>query len=240
MRVDLAATYRLVALHGWDDMVFTHISARVPTSVSGQEHHFLINPYGLLFEEITASSLVKIDMDGNKLQDSEYPVNPAGFTIHSALHMSRPDVGCVIHLHTIDGVAVSAQAEGLLPLDQHAMMLIGDLAYHDYEGIALDLDERERLVADMGERNFMILRNHGTLAVGRTCADAFLRIYYMERACAMQTRALAGGVPINIPNQGVPEKTAGQGAFGFDGYMGALAWPALLRKVERSDPSFRT
>jgi ribulose-5-phosphate 4-epimerase/fuculose-1-phosphate aldolase len=240
VRVDLAATYRLVALHGWDDMVFTHISARVPTSVSGQEHHFLINPYGLLFEEITASSLVKIDMDGNKLQDSEYPVNPAGFTIHSALHMSRPDVGCVIHLHTIDGVAVSAQAEGLLPLDQHAMMLIGDLAYHDYEGIALDLDERERLVADMGERNFMILRNHGTLAVGRTCADAFLRIYYMERACAMQTRALAGGVPINIPNQGVPEKTAGQGAFGFDGYMGALAWPALLRKVERSDPSFRT
>jgi ribulose-5-phosphate 4-epimerase/fuculose-1-phosphate aldolase len=234
-RVDLAATYRLVALHGWDDMVFTHISARVP----GPEHHFLINPYGLLFEEITASSLVKIDMDGNKLQDSEYPVNPAGFTIHSALHMSRPDVGCVIHLHTTDGVAVSAQEQGLLPLDQHAMMLTGDLAYHDYEGIAFDLDERERLIADMGGKNFMLLRNHGTLAVGRNCADAFLRIYYLERACAMQTKALAGGMKLNIPNQGVPEKTAGQGAFGFDGYMGALAWPALLRKVERSDPGFR-
>jgi ribulose-5-phosphate 4-epimerase/fuculose-1-phosphate aldolase len=239
-RVDLAATYRLVALHGWDDMVFTHISARVPTSVPGPEHHFLINPYGLLFEEITASSLVKIDMDGNKLQDSEYPVNPAGFTIHSALHMSRPDVGCVIHLHTTDGVAVSAQEQGLLPLDQHAMMLTGDLAYHDYEGIAFDLDERERLIADMGRKNFMLLRNHGTLAVGRNCADAFLRIYYLERACAMQTKALAGGMKLNIPNQGVPEKTAGQGAFGFDSYMGALAWPALLRKVERSDPGFRT
>jgi ribulose-5-phosphate 4-epimerase/fuculose-1-phosphate aldolase len=235
-RVDLAATYRLVALYGWDDMVFTHISARVP----GPEHHFLINPYGLLFDEITASSLVKIDMDGNKLQDSEYPVNPAGFTIHSALHMSRPDVGCVIHLHTTDGVAVSAQAQGLLPLDQHAMMLTSDLAYHDYEGIAFDLDERERLIADMGEKNFLLLRNHGTLAVGRNCADAFLRIYYLERACAMQTRTLAGGAKINTPNQGVPEKTASQGAFGFDGYMGALAWPALLRKVERSDPRFKT
>ena len=236
VRVDLAATYRLVALHGWDDMIFTHISARV----QGPEHHFLINPYGLLFEEITASSLVKIDMAGNKLQDSEYPVNPAGFTIHSALHMSRPDVGCVIHLHTTDGVAVSAQEQGLLPLDQHAMMLTSDLAYHDYEGIAFDLDERERLIADMGGKNFMLLRNHGTLAVGRNCADAFLRIYYLERACAMQTKALAGGMKLNIPNQGVPEKTAGQGAFGFDGYMGALAWPALLRKVDRSDPGFRT
>jgi ribulose-5-phosphate 4-epimerase/fuculose-1-phosphate aldolase len=233
-RIDLAATYRLVAMHGWDDLVFTHISARVP----GPEHHFLINPYGLLFEEITASSLVKIDMDGNKLQESEFPVNPAGFVIHSALHMSRPEIGCVIHLHTTDGVAVSAQASGLLPLDQHAMMLIRDLAYHDYEGIALDVDERDRLVADLGEKNFLLLRNHGTLAAGRNCADAFLRIYYLERACAMQTRALAGGVKLNLPNQGVPEKTATQGAFGFDGYMGALAWPALLRKVARADPGF--
>jgi ribulose-5-phosphate 4-epimerase/fuculose-1-phosphate aldolase len=233
-RVDLAATYRLVAMHGWDDMVFTHISARVP----GPEHHFLINPYGLLFDEITASSLVKIDMDGNKLQDSEFPVNPAGFVIHSALHMNRPEIGCVIHLHTTDGVAVSAQANGLLPLDQHAMMLIQDLAYHDYEGIALDTEERDRLVADMGEKNFMLLRNHGTLTAGKNCADAFLRIYYLERACAMQTRALAGGVKLNFANQGVPEKTAMQGAFGFDGYMGALAWPALLRKVARADPSF--
>jgi ribulose-5-phosphate 4-epimerase/fuculose-1-phosphate aldolase len=234
VRVDLAATYRLVAMHGWDDMVFTHISARVP----GPEHHFLINPYGLLFDEITASSLVKIDMDGNKVQESEFPVNLAGFVIHSALHMNRPEIGCVIHLHTTDGVAVAAQAKGLLPLDQHAMMLIQDLAYHDYEGIALDVDERDRLVADMGERNFMLLRNHGTLAAGKNCADAFLRIYYLERACAMQIRALAGGGTLNFPNQGVPEKTAMQGSFAFDCYMGALAWPALLRKVARADPSF--
>jgi ribulose-5-phosphate 4-epimerase/fuculose-1-phosphate aldolase len=235
VRVDLAATYRLVAMQGWDDMIFTHISARVP----GPEHHFLINPYGQLFEEITASSLVKIDMDGNALQETPFPVNPAGFVIHSALHMSRHDIGCVIHLHTTDGVAVSAQEQGLLPLDQHAMMLVQDLAYHDYEGIALDVDERERLVADMGAKNFMILRNHGTLAVGRNCADAYLRVYYLERACAMQTRALAGGAKVNIANQGVPEKTAMQGAYGFDGYMGALAWPALLRKVERQDSGFR-
>jgi ribulose-5-phosphate 4-epimerase/fuculose-1-phosphate aldolase len=234
-RVDLAATYRLVAMQGWDDMIFTHISARVP----GPEHHFLINPYGLLFEEITASSLVKIDLDGNKLQETEYPVNQAGFVIHSALHAARPDAGCVIHLHTTDGVAVAAQAQGLLPLDQHAMMVLGDLAYHDYEGIALDTDERSRLIADMGDKNFMLLRNHGTLAVGKNCADAFLRIYYLERACAMQTRALAGGVPLNIPNQGVPQKTAGQGVSGFDGFMGELAWPALLRKVERHDPNFK-
>ena len=236
VRVDLAATYRLVALYGWDDLIFTHISARVP----GPEHHFLINPYGMLFDEITASSLVKIDVEGNKLEESEYPVNPAGFVIHSAVHMHRKDAACVIHLHTTDGVAVAAQAEGLLPMDQHAMMLIADLAYHDYEGIALETDERERLVADLGNRNFMLLRNHGTLALGRNCADAFLRIYYLERACAMQTRALAGGARINIPNQGVPEKTAGQGAWAFDGYMGALAWPGLLRKLERMDPGFKS
>src|SRR6202000_2987110 len=171
LRLDLAATCRLVAMYGWDDMIFTHISARVP----GPEHHFLINPYGLLFEEITASSLVKIDMDGRKVVESPYPVNPAGFTIHSALHMNRDDAHCVIHLHTDDGVAVSAQEEGLLPLDQHAMMICGDIAYHDYEGIALDLDERDRLVADIGaDKHAMILRNHGTLALGKSCADAFM------------------------------------------------------------------
>jgi ribulose-5-phosphate 4-epimerase/fuculose-1-phosphate aldolase len=235
VRVDLAATYRLVAQHGWDDMIFTHISARVP----GPEHHFLINPYGLLFDEITASSLVKIDLDGNKVQDSPYPVNPAGFTIHSAIHMNRDDAHCVIHLHTTDGIAVSAQADGLLPLDQHAMMVSGDLAYHDYEGIALDLDERERLVKDVGTKNIVLLRNHGTLTMGRTCADAFLRIYYLERSCSMQVRALAGGVKLNWPNQGVPEKTAGQGGMAFEGMMGALAWPALLRKLDRTDTSYR-
>jgi ribulose-5-phosphate 4-epimerase/fuculose-1-phosphate aldolase len=236
LRVDLAATYRLVAMYGWDDMIFTHISARVP----GPEHHFLINPYGLLFEEITASSLVKIDIDGNKVVDSPYPVNPAGFTIHSALHTNRDDAHCVIHLHTDDGVAVAAQEDGLLPLDQHAMMVLGDVAYHDYEGIALDLDERDRLVADIGkDKHVMMLRNHGTLTLGRSCADAFMRMYYLERACTMQVRALAGGAKSYKVNQGVAEKTAGQGAMAFEGLLGALAWPALLRKLDRLDPGYR-
>ncbi len=233
--VDLAATYRLVALHGWDDMIFTHISARVP----GPEHHFLINPYGLLFEEITASSLVKIDLDGNKVQDTPYPVNPAGFTIHSALHMNRDDAHCIIHLHTTDGVAVSAQSDGLLPIDQHAMLITQDIAYHDYEGVALDLDERDRLVHDVGDKHMMMLRNHGTLALGKSCPDAFLRMYYLERACSMQVRAMSGGAKLNWPNQGVPEKTAQQGGQAFEGALGALAWPALLRKLDRIDPSYK-
>lgn len=232
-RVDLAATYRLVALHGWDDMIFTHISARVP----GPEHHFLINPYGLLFDEITASSLVKIDVEGRKVGESPFRVNPAGFTIHSALHMSREDAHCVIHLHTTDGVAVASQSGGLLPLNQHAMLIDDDLAYHDYEGVALDLDERERLVHDLGDKNLMILRNHGTLALGKSCADAFLRMYYLERACAMQVRALTAQV--NLTNQGVAEKTAGQGAKAFDGLVGHLAWPALLRLLDRKNPGYR-
>jgi ribulose-5-phosphate 4-epimerase/fuculose-1-phosphate aldolase len=235
LRVDLAATYRLVALHGWDDMIFTHISARVP----GPEHHFLINPYGLLFEEITASSLVKIDIDGNKVDDTVYPVNPAGFTIHSALHMNRDDAHCIIHLHTTDGVAVSAQADGLLPLDQHAMMICGDTTYHDYEGVALDLDERDRLVQDIADKHVMILRNHGTLALGKSCADAFLRMFYLERACSMQVAALGGGAKPNWPNQGVPEKTAQTGRMAFEGHLGALAWPALLRKLDRIDPGYK-
>jgi ribulose-5-phosphate 4-epimerase/fuculose-1-phosphate aldolase len=192
-----------------------------------------------MFEEITASSLVKIDVDGNKVGESPFPVNPAGFTIHSALHMNRDDAHCIIHLHTTDGVAVSAQADGLLPLDQHAMMIAGDVAYHDYEGIALDLDERERLVKDIGDKHVMMLRNHGTLSLGKSCADAFLRIYYLERACAMQTRALAGGAKPNWPNQGVPEKTAGQAQQAFDGLLGALAWPALRRKLDRVDESYK-
>ena len=234
-RVNLAALYRLTAMNGWDDLIFTHISARVP----GPEHHFLINPYGLLFEEITASSLVKIDVDGNKIMESPFPVNAAGFTIHSALHMNRDDAGCVIHLHTTDGVAVSAQKDGLLPLDQHAMMISGEIAYHDYEGVALDLDERDRLVADIGDKNAMMLRNHGTLALGKNCADAFLRMYYLERACSMQVRALAGGALPNWPNQGVPEKTAMQGKGAFNGMVGALAWPALRRKCDRTDASYK-
>ncbi len=174
------------------------------------------------------------------MEESSYPVNPAGFTIHSALHMNRDDAHCIIHLHSTDGVAVSAQADGLLPLDQHAMSVLGDLAYHDYEGVALDLDERERLVKDLGsDKHLMLLRNHGTLSVGKSCADAFLRMYFLERACSMQVRALAGGVKINWPNQGVPEKTQQQGASAFDGMLGELAWPALLRKLDRADDSYR-
>jgi ribulose-5-phosphate 4-epimerase/fuculose-1-phosphate aldolase len=234
-RMELAALYRLVALHGWDDMIFTHISARVP----GPEHHFLINPYGMLFEEITASSLVKIDTDGNKVGDSPYPVNPAGFTIHSALHMNRDDAHCVIHLHTVDGVAVAAQEQGLLPISQHAHMVVGDLAYHDYEGVALELGERERIVADVGDRHCVILRNHGTLTMGRTCADAFMRMYYLEKAASMQVRALAGGTQIYGINQGVAEKNAALANRAFEGPISGLAWPALLRKLDRIDPSYK-
>jgi ribulose-5-phosphate 4-epimerase/fuculose-1-phosphate aldolase len=234
-RVDLAACYRLVALYGWDDLIFTHISARVP----GPDHHFLINSYGMLFEEITASSLVKVDMEGEVVNATDAPVNPAGFTIHSAVHAARSDALCVMHLHTTDGLAVSAQADGLLPLSQHAMLVLGDLAYHDYEGVALDLDERDRLVADLGRRHFMILRNHGTLTLGRTCADAFLRMFYLERACAMQTRALAGGVEPHAPDLPAVEKTTTLGRMGFDGYLGPLSWPGLLRRLDRIDPGYK-
>ncbi len=236
MRVDLAATYRLIALHGWDDMIFTHISARVP----GADQHFFINPYGMTFDEITASSLVKVDHDGAVVEPTNYSVNRAGFVIHSAIHAARPDVGCVIHTHTDDGVAVSAQQHGLLPMSQHAMSLFGRVGYHDYEGVALDLDEQERLARDLGDNPVMILRNHGTLAVGRSCADAFMAMYYLERACSMQVRALAGGHAWVHPGDGVPERTASQSTPLFTGPAGDLAWPALMRKLDRVDPGFRT
>lgn len=235
VRVDLAATYRLVAHYGWSDLIYTHISARVP----GPEHHFLINPYGMSFDEITASSLVKIDLDGNIVMPTDYMVNPAGFTIHSAVHMSVPDANAVIHTHSDDGVAVSAQADGLLPLSQTAMIVLEDLAYHDYEGIALEHDERERLVRDLGNKHCMILRNHGLLTAGASCPDAFLRLYFLERACTMQVRALSGGVKLTMPNQGVPEKTAEQSMFHKKHGIGKLAWPALLRTLDRIDPSYR-
>ena len=234
IRTDLAATYRLVAHHGWADMIFTHITARIP----GPEHHFLINPYGLLFDEITASSLVKIDVEGNKVMESPHPVNPAGFTIHSAIHMAREDAHAVIHVHTADGVAVSCQEHGLLPMSQHAMLVHADVAYHDYEGVALDHDERPRLIKDMGTKTAMILRNHGTLTVGRTCADAFLRLYNLERACTIQVRALSGGTKINPTHQGVPEKVAGQ-VSNMGSFADRLVWPALLRLLDRKDPSYK-
>src|ERR1700712_4864616 len=189
LRVDLAACYRLVALYGWDDMIFTHISARLP----GPEHHFLINPYGLFFNEITASSLVKIDLDGNIVRETPYAINPAGFTIHSAIHAARDDAHYVMHLHTDQGVAVSIHAEGLLPLSQHALVALPQLTYHDYEGIALNLDERERIVADLGDKKLMMLRNHGTLAIGSTAAECWLRMFYLERACKQQVMALSIG-----------------------------------------------
>ena len=238
VRVDLAAAYHLVALYGWDDLIFTHLSARVP----GPEHHFLINPYDMMFEEITASSLVKIDMHGNPLGRSEHPVNPAGFTIHSAVHMAREDARTVMHLHTPHGQAVSAMEWGLLPNTQTAMVVAHDVAYHDYEGIATDLGERERLVADLGSKNAMILRNHGTLAVGETVGACFLRLYFLERACEAQVLMLsAGRENLNNPPQGTPDKVEQQAnPKGIAKVATTLAWPALLRKLDRIDPSYRT
>ena len=233
LRVDLAATYRLVAMYGWDDMIFTHISVRVP----GPEHHFLINPYGMLFEEITASSLVKVDLEGNIVTDSPYFVNPAGFTIHSAVHMAREDAQCVLHLHTDDGVAVSAQADGVLPLSQFAMLARPHLAYHDYEGVALNHDERERIVADMGDKRLLMLRNHGTLSVGESCSLAFMAIYVLERACTAQVRALSA--KSYLPSQEAIETVDEQSQSLFQPGIDALAWPALLRKLDRTDPSYR-
>ena len=238
IRVELAACYRLVAMHGWDDLIFTHISARNP----GPEHHFLINPYGLMFEEITASSLVKIDMNGVAIGKSSFPVNPAGFTIHSAVHEVREEAGCVMHLHTPDGTAVSTSKEGLLPLNQTAQLVIPDLAYHDYEGVALDLAERPRLQRDLGAKNIMLLHNHGTLTVGRSCAEAFLRMYFLERACTMQVRTrMLGGVESDHPTAAdVIEKNA---ALARSGGLSTLAeklvWPALLRKLDRVNPGYR-
>ncbi|WP_324751347.1 class II aldolase/adducin family protein [Sphingomonas sp. LY54] len=237
IRVDLAAAYRLVAHYGWDDLIFTHLSARIP----GPEHHFLLNPYNLMFEEVTASSLVKVEMNGLPVEPSPFITNPAGFTIHSAIHMAREDAQAVMHLHTPQGQAVSAHAEGLLPLTQTAMLIRDDVAFHDYEGVAVDLDERERLVADLGDKGAMLLRNHGTLAVGDTVGEAFLKLYFLERACQAQIMALSAGEGnINNPPQGSPEVTAQQGKMGLKLAAGALAWPALLRKAYRLDPDFAT
>ena len=234
LRVDLAATYRLIAMYGWDDMIFTHISVRVP----GPEHHFLINPYGMLFEEITASSLVKVDLEGNIVMDSPYFVNPAGFTIHSAIHMAREDAQCVLHVHTDDGVAVSAQKDGLLPISQNSLLVRSHLAYHEYEGVALNLDERQRLIADIGDKKLLMLRNHGTLAVGENCAMAFVGIYTLERACAQQVRAMTG--ELNMPPKAALDVTADQSQALFKaGGIDLLAWPALMRKLDRLDPSYK-
>ena len=234
VRVDLAAAYRLVAHYGWDDLIFTHLSARVP----GPEHHFLLNPYQLMFEEVTASSLVKVDASGNPVEPTPFITNPAGFTIHSAIHMAREDAQAVMHLHTPAGQAVSAHSEGLLPLTQTAMLVRGDIAFHEYEGVAVDLSERERLVADLGDKGAMILRNHGTLALGRNVGECFVRLYFLERACQAQVMALSAGDNLSHPPQGAPEITSEQGAAGLTVAANLLAWPALKRKAFRLDPSF--
>lgn len=234
LRIDLAACYRLVAMFGWDSLVFTHISVRVP----GPEHHFLINPYGLMFDEITASSLVKVDQQCNKVIDSPFPVSPAGFTIHSCIHEARPDVACVLHTHSRAGTAVSAQKCGVLPISQASAIVLSSLAYHAYEGVALREAEQPRLQADLGNRNFMVLRNHGLLTVGKSVPDAFLSMYILENTCRVQIDAQAGGELVHIDPSIVSDAvdvmqkgTAGQGA--------NIAWPALLRKLDRMDPGYR-
>lgn len=235
-RIDLAACYRLIAMYGWDDLVFTHISARVP----GPEEHFLINAYGLLFEEMTASSLVKVDLEGNIVMETPYSINPAGFTIHSAVHAARPDVGCVLHTHTKAGVAVSAQAGGLLPLSQVSLFPLASLGYHDYEGVALNPEEKPRLVADLGQNTNLILRNHGLLTVGPSIPDAFLAMYVLETACQTQLLAQSTGVELTRVDERILEGISAQAAQVTKGLGGRLAWPGLLRKLDRRDPSFRT
>ncbi len=233
-RVDLAACYRLVAHYRWDDLIFTHLSIRVP----GEDGHFLINPYGMMFHEITASSLVKIDLDANIVLSNGYGVNRAGFTIHSAVHSARHDAMCVMHLHTADGAAVSAQREGLLPLSQTSMVVLASLAYHDYEGGALNLDERSRIVADFGDKTSMILRNHGTMTVGGTVAEAFTRMWFLERACNIQVRALAGNRDVVAASQAAQD-TVKQQIKENGGMAAQTAWPALIRMLDSKYPDFR-
>lgn len=235
-RVNLAACYRLVAMYHWDDLIFTHISARVP----GPEHHFLINPYGMLFDEITASSLVKIDLHGAKVAESPYDINPAGFTIHSAIHAVRDDAKCVLHVHTLNGVAVSAQKGGVLPISQQSIFVLASLGYHNYEGVALNEDEKPRLVRDLGEKNFLMLRNHGLLTVADNIPDAFLFMYLFESACTIQLRAQAGGSDLVPIDSRIIDGATAQAKQVTRGAGGALAWPALLRKLDRVDPSYRS
>ncbi|WP_417518440.1 class II aldolase/adducin family protein [Minwuia sp.] len=234
VRLDLAACYRLVHMFGMDDLIYTHISARVP----GPDEHFLINPFGLLYEEITASNLIKVDIEGNILSDSEYGINPAGYVIHSCIHRERPSAGCVLHTHTVAGTGVSAQEEGLLPLSQTAMLFTDNIAFHDYEGIALREEEQARLVADLGDKNVMILRNHGLLTVGETVQEAFLLMHYMETACKMQIAAQAGGKLV-VPSRDVQTYVRDAARGGFGAGMGQREFEALIRRLDRQDTSWR-
>ncbi len=234
-RVDLAAAYRLVAHYGWDDLIFTHISARVP----GPEHHFLINPYGMMFEEIRASSLVKVDLEGAIVSETSYIINPAGFTIHGAVHAAREDALCVMHLHTDYGIAVSAQKDGLLPISQQALFPLASLAYHNYEGLAVNDKEKPRLVEDLGTMNNLILRNHGLLTIGTSAAAAFLSMYILERACRIQILAQSARAELVFVPDPILEGVAAQLSVVTVGQGAALAWPGLLRKLDRIDPSYR-
>lgn len=235
MRVDLAACYRMVAHFGWDDLVFTHISARVPGT-----HDFLINPYGLMFDEVTASNLVRVDLRGRKTLESPYDINPAGYTIHSAIHEAREDVGCVLHLHTVAGVAVSCQKAGLLQISQQASIVLQSLAYHDYEGIALNSDEKARLQSNLGTHDHLLLRNHGLLTVGSKVADAFLTMHNFQRACEIQVLAQGNGAELVTITEAVMETVPGYVKAVTRGAGSGLIWPALLRKMDRVDASYKT
>ena len=234
VREDLAACYRLAAHYGWDDLVATHISARVPG-----EDSFLINPFGMLFEEITPASLIKVDMDGEIIGRSDWTVNKAGFVVHSAVHAARHDAECVIHLHTLDGVAVSTAEDGLLFDNQNAMMFAGEVAMHDFEGVADQLDERERLAADLGTSNVMLLRNHGTLALGPTVADAFTTMYYFEKACQTQVRTLSMGLKLRKVSDNMVRSVAAYRAGGVFPVGEPLVWPAMIRMLDRRYPDWR-
>lgn len=234
-RVDLACAYRLVAHYGWDDLIFTHLSARIP----GPEEHFLINPFGLMFEEVTASSLVKVDLHGNIVMASPYPINPAGYTIHSCVHEARPDVGAVMHTHTVAGVAVSALKEGLLPLSQTALGFYNAVRYHDYEGIALVEDEKPRLAANLGDGTAMILRSHGLLTASATVAETFLVLFFLQKACEIQLAAQASGRELIHQPQSMADLVAQQSMSSF-GIAAQMSWTALMRKMDRLDAGYRT
>ena len=235
VRTDLAAAYRLVAKYGWDDLVFTHLSARVP----GLDHHFLINPYGMMFGEITASSLVKVDLEARKVMESPFEINPAGFTIHSAVHEAREDALCVMHLHTIDGVAVSCQEGGLLPISQQSLFPLSNLSYHAYEGLALNPEEKKRLVRDLGGNHFMILRNHGLLTCAATVADAFLDMYILQKACEVQVRAQTGGGKLIAVAKPIVDGIQAQAKVVMRQSGGMIAWPGLLRMLDREQAGWR-
>ncbi|WP_206956234.1 class II aldolase/adducin family protein [Trinickia acidisoli] len=234
VRTDLAAAYRLVAMNGWDDLIYTHISASVPN----EPGHFLINPFGLAFDEVSASNLVKIDIEGNIVGASDHPINATGFALHAAVHAARADAFCVMHLHNTPGIAVSAQPQGLLPASQHALRFHGQISYHDYEGLAFSPQEGARLVNTLADKPAMLLRNHGTLTIGRTVAEAYVLMATLIKACEIQIQAQAGQAPLVLPALDVAARAAEQLRDG-GAIEGEIEWPALLRKLDRLDRSYR-